>query len=420
MCTRVQAPHNGRMNAVWTWIRQHGGQLLMGLLALLLGAALWRWWVGPQVQTEAVQRRDLLQTVVASGRVETPHRVDIGAQITGTVARVPVVEGQAVKAGDVLIELVSTELQSAKRQAELAVVQAQGRLRQLNDLQGPVVQQTLRQAQANLDAARASGQRNQALFEQGFIGQAALDESRKALALADAQALAAQKQVASTQVGGAEHSLAVGAVAEAQANAEVVGAKARYAVVKAPVSGQLIGRTVEVGDVVQAGKVLMTLSPEGATQLVVQIDEKNLRLIALGQQALASADAYPQQKFKAQVAYINPGINAQTGAVEVKLDVQEPVHTLRQDMTVSVDMAVARKPQALAMQVGHVNDINGPAPWVWLRDAGHAVRRPVRLGLRGGAWVEVLAGLREGDAVIAMPGGGANTLREGQRVRAQP
>ncbi len=393
---------------------------MLGLLALLLGAALWRWWMGPQVQTEAVQRRDLLQTVVASGRVETPHRVDIGAQITGTVARVPVAEGQVVKAGDVLIELGSTELQSAKRQAELAVVQAQGRLRQLNDVQGPVVQQTLRQAQANLDAARASWQRNLALFEQGFIGQAALDESRKALALADAQALAAQKQVASTQVGGAEHSLAVGAVAEAQANAEVVGAKARYAVIKASVSGQLIGRSVEVGDVVQAGKVLMTLSPEGATQLVVQIDEKNLRLIALGQQALASADAYPQQKFKAQVAYINPGINAQTGSVEVKLDVLEPVHTLRQDMTVSVDMEVARKPQALALQVGHVNDLNGPSPWVWLRDAGHAVRRPVRLGLRGGAWVEVLDGLREGDTVIALPNGLPNALREGQRVRAQP
>jgi HlyD family secretion protein len=408
------------MNAVWTWVRQHGGQLLLGLMALLLGAALLRWWMGPQVQTEAVQRRDLLQTVVASGRVETPHRVDIGAQITGTVARVPVADGQAVKAGDVLIELVSTELQSAKRQAELAVLQAQGRLRQLNDLQGPVVQQTLRQAQASLDTARASWQRNLALFEQGFIGQAALDESRKALALADAQVLSAQKQVASTQAGGAEYTLAVGAVAEAQANAEVLSAKARYAVIKAPVSGQLIGRNVEVGDVVQAGKVLMTLSPEGATQLVVQIDEKNLRLIALGQQALASADAYPQQKFKAQVAYINPGINAQTGAVEVKLDVPESVQTLRQDMTVSVDMEVARKPQALALQLSQVNDINGPAPWVWLLDAGHAVRRPVRLGLRGGAWVEVLDGLREGDAVIAMPNTLTNALHEGQRVRAQP
>ncbi|WP_158270664.1 efflux RND transporter periplasmic adaptor subunit [Limnohabitans sp. Bal53] len=406
------------MNVVWTWIRPRIAQLFWGLLFLFLGAAALRWWVGPLVQTEAVQRRDLLQTVVASGRVETPHRVDMGAQITGTVARVPVAEGQSVKAGDVLIELVSTELESAQRQAEQAVMQAKGRLRQLTDLQGPVAQQMLRQAQAGLDAARASGQRSLALFEQGFIGQAALDESRKALTLAEAQVLAAQKQVASTQTGGAEHSLAVGAVAEAQANAEGVRAKARYAVIQAPVSGQLIGRSVEVGDVVQAGKVLMTLSPEGATQLVVQIDEKNLRLIALGQQALASADAYPQQKFKAQVAYINPGINAQTGAVEVKLDVTEPQPNLRQDMTVSVDLVVARKAQVLALQVGHVNDINGAAPWVWLRDACHAVRRPLRLGLRGGAWVEVLDGLREGDAVILVPEGLSNALRQGQRVRA--
>ena len=404
-----------RMNAVWTWIRQHGVKLLWGVLALFLGAAILRWWVGPQLQTEAVLRRDVLQTVVASGRVETPHRVNIGAQITGTVARVPVTEGQTVKAGDVLVELVGTELQSARRQAQQAVVQAQNRLRQMNELQGPVLQQTLRQAQASLDTAQASWQRNQALFEQGFIGQAALDESRKALALADAQVRAAQQQVTSTRAGGAEHSLALGAVAEAQANAETVNAKARYAVIQAPASGQLIGRNVEVGDVVQAGKVLMTLSPEGAMQLVVQIDEKNLRLMALGQQALASADAYPQQPFKAQVAYINPGINAQTGAVEIKLDVLEPQQTLKQDMTVSVDLVVARQAQVLALQVGLVNEISGASPWVWLVQAGHAVRRPVRLGLRGGAWVEVLEGLREGDAVITSP----IALREGQRVRVQ-
>jgi len=407
-----------RMNAVWIWIwtRQHGGKLLWGLLVVVLAVAWLRWWMGPLVQTEGVQRRDVLQTVVASGRVETPHRVNIGAQITGTVARVPVSEGQVVKVGDVLVELDGTELQSARRQAQQAVVQAQNRLRQMNELQGPVVQQTLRQAQASLEAAQASWQRNQALFEQGFIGQAALDESHKALALADAQVLAAQQQAMSTQAGGAEHSLALGAVAEARANAEMVNAKARYAVIQAPASGQLIGRNVEVGDVVQAGKVLMTLSPEGAMQLVVQIDEKNLRLMALGQQALASADAYPQQPFKAQVAYINPGINAQTGAVEIKLDVLEPQQNLKQDMTVSVDLVVARQPQLLALQVGRVNEISGASPWVWLVQAGHAVRRPVRLGLRGGAWVEVLEGLSEGDAVITSP----IALREGQRVRVQP
>ena len=406
----------GRMNAVWTWIRQHGVKLLWGLLVVVLAAASLRWWLGPQVQTEAVQRRDLLQTLVASGRVETPHRMNIGAQITGTVARVPVSEGQVVQAGDVLVELVGTELQSARRQAQQAVTQAQSRLRHLTELQAPVAQQSLRQAQASLGTARASGQRSLVLFEQGFIGQAALDESRKVWALADAQVLAAQEQVTSTQAGGAEHSLAVGAVTEAQANAEIVNAKARYAVIQAPASGQLIGRNVEVGDVVQAGKVLMTLSPQGAMQLVVQIDEKNLRLMALGQQALASADAYPQQPFKAQVAFINPGINAQTGAVEIKLDVLEPQQNLKQDMTVSVDLVVARKPQVLALQAGHVHDIGAASPWVWLLESGHAVHRPVRLGLRGGAWVEVLDGLREGDAVITSP----TALREGQRVRVQP
>jgi HlyD family secretion protein len=205
-------------------------------------------------------------------------------------------------------------------------------------------------------------------------------------------------------------------VLEAQANAETVNAKARYAVIQAPASGQLIGRNVEVGDVVQAGKVLMVLSPEGAMQLVVQIDEKNLRLMALGQQALASADAYPQQPFQAQVAYINPGINAQTGAVEIKLDVLEPQQNLKQDMTVSVDLVVARQPQVLALQVGLVNEISGASPWVWLVQAGRVVRRPVRLGLRSGAWVEVLEGLREGDAVVTSP----IALREGQRVRVQP
>jgi HlyD family secretion protein len=233
--------------------------------------------------------------------------------------------------------------------------------------------------------------------------------------MADAQVQAAQKQVRSTQAGGAEHSLALGAVAEAQANAQGLGAKARYAVIQAPVSGRLIGRSVEVGDVVQAGKVLMTLSPDGVMQLVVQIDEKNLSLMALGQQALASADAYPQQKFKCQVGYINPGINAQTGAVEVKLDVLEAQQTLKQDMTVSVDLVVARKPQVLAVPVGRVNDISGASPWVWRLEAGHAQRRLVQLGLRGGAWVEVLDGLREGDALITLP----TALREGQRVRTK-
>ncbi len=388
---------------------------LIGVLLVL--AVVARWWLGPQVVAETLQRRDLVQSVVASGRVETAHRVEVGAQITATVAYVPVAEGQTVKAGDVLIELESTEQRAIAQQAQIALAQAQTRLRQLNEVQMPVAEQALRQAQATLDNASSMWRRQQELFGQGFIGEAALDDSRKALALADAQRQSAQKQLDTLRAGGGEREFTAAAVVQARAGAEAASARAAYSVIRAPVAGTLIGRNVEPGDVVQAGKVLMTLSPDGPTQLVAEIDERNLRLLALGQPALASADAYPQQRFGAKLVYINPAINAQTGAVQVKLDVAAPPLALTQDMTVSVDIEVAQRHGALLLPVGALSDSAGPeaADGSVLRiEAGRAVRRTVRLGLRSGGWVEVLEGLSMGDRVVAAPA----AVAPGSRVRA--
>lgn len=398
---------------------RHRWKFLIALLGALLvaAAAAARWWVGPEVVAEALQRRDLVQSVVASGRVETAHRVELGAQITATVTRVPVAEGQMVKAGNVLVELESTESHAIARQAQIALAQAQIRLRQLSEVQTPVAEQSLRQAQANLDNASSMWRRQQALFGQGFIGEAALDDSRKALELADAQRQSAQKQLDALRTGGGEHAFTVAAVAQARAGVEAARARAAYAVIRAPVAGTLIGRNVEPGDVVQPGKVLMTLSPGGPTQLVAEIDERNLRLLALGQPAVASADAYPQQRFAARLAYINPAINAQTGAVQVKLDVAAPPMELTQDMTVSVDIEVAQRRGALLLPVGALSDSAGPEATdgsVLRIEGGRAVRRPVRLGLRSGGWAEVLEGLSVGDRVVAAPA----AVAPGSRVRA--
>jgi HlyD family secretion protein len=69
-------------------------------------------------------------------------------------------------------------------------------------------------------------------------------------------------------------------------------------VILAPADGVLIGRNVEPGDVVQPGKELMTLAPSGETQILVQVDEKNLAQLRLGQKAIASADAYPREQLQ--------------------------------------------------------------------------------------------------------------------------
>lgn len=373
-----------------------------------------RWWRGPEVLFDKVVRRDFVQSVVATGHVETPHRVDVGVQITGTVVRIPVIEGQNVKRGDILIELDPAELRASEQQAGIAVSQAQRRVRQLREVQTPVAEQALRQAQANLNNAQTILRRNENLFQKGFISAAALDDFRKAVELADAQVQSTGKQLATTQPNGSDYALAEGAVSEAGANAKAASARARYTVVKAAMDGTLIGRNVEVGDVVQAGKLLMTLSPVGITQLIVEIDEKNLRLLALGQNALVAADAYPQQRFTARLAYINPGVNAQTGAVSVKFDVPKPPAMLKQDMTVSVDTEVARRPNALLVPVSAVHDADGAAPWVLLEKNGHLERRPLQLGLRSGGFAEVIDGLSEGDLLFPA----TETLTAGARVRA--
>ncbi|MDR3369279.1 MAG: efflux RND transporter periplasmic adaptor subunit [Rhodoferax sp.] len=384
------------------------------LASVAITAGLVRWWNGPEVEVKTVIQRDFLQTVVASGHVETPHRADIGVQITGVVVRIPVAEGQTVKAGDLLVELDAVELQANERQAALAMVQAQDRLRQLREVQAPVAEQNLRQAQVTLENARSTLRRNQDLFVKNFISDAALDDSRKAVDLADAQMRSAQNQFDTAGTQGSDTALAQASVAQTHASLQAARARTGYAQVRSPRDGTLIARNVEVGDVVQPGKVLMTLSPTGQTQLIVDIDEKNLHFLALGQKALASADAFAQQRFSAELTYINPGVNAQTGAVQVKLDVSAPPVNLRQDMTVSVDIEVARHAQALLLASSAVRDADSAAPWVFLVKDGRAQRHPLRLGLRSGGWAEVLEGLRVGDKVID----GVAAFESGERVHA--
>ena len=397
-----------------TLIRQHPGKFAAAQLAIALVAVVAvRWWRGPEVAIDTVVRRDFVQSVVASGHVETPHRVTIGAQITGTVVRVPVTDGQSVKVGDLLVELESAELRAVQRQAELAVVQAQAQRRQVREVQAPIAEQALRQARANLATVRSTWQRNQDLFRQGFISAAALDQFRNAVELADAQVRTAQTQLDAAQPAGSDSLLAEAAVAQAMAGSDAARARAGYTGIRAPVAGTLIGRNVEAGDVVQPGRLLMTLSPVGRTQLVVAIDEKNLHLLALGQKALVSADAYPQQRFAAEVAYINPGVNALTGSVDVKLAVASPPAVLSQDMTVSIDIEVARHPAVLLLATGAVHDADAATPWVLRVEAGEATRRPIRLGLRSAGFVEVVEGLQAGDQVIPV----AAQLAAGDRLR---
>lgn len=398
--------------AQWRWY-------LLALIALLAAAAYWLapLLLGPILPAFAVTRSALVQTVVASGRVESPARVDIGSQITGQVMAVPVVEGQTVAAGEKLILLDDSDEKAATEQAKAAVSQAEARLRQIRELARPVAEQGLAQAAANLANVRKQYERTQELAAKGFTGKSQLDDAERNLRVATSQVETARLQVQSTRTDGTDFAIAQTNLQQARASLQAAQAKLDHATIIAPVAGTLISRSVERGDVVQPGKVLMVLSPAGRTQLVVQIDEKNLRYLSIGQSALAAADAYPGKKFPVNVAFINPGVNASRGSVEVKLDVPNPPDYLRQDMTVSVDIEVARLADALSLPPAAVHDASGSAPWVMLVIDGRAHKRGIKLGVRGDTRLEVVDGLADGDVVLPASG---RAVADGARVRAAP
>ena len=395
---------------------QKNGLQIAAVLALLLSAA-WgfqHWWRGSAVATLTIAQQDFVQTVVASGHVENPHRVNLGAQLSGTVKRVPVTEGQSVQAGQVLIELEDKELQAALRQAEFNVQQAQARVRQLNEVQLPMLDQSLRQSKVTQNTSQNALLRAQELFDKGFTGQAALDEAKRIAQVHQSQVLSFQEQLQSLQSGGSDLALSQAALSQAIAGAELARARHQYAQIKAPVAGVLISRNVEPGDAIQPGKILMVLSPEGSTELVVQIDEKHLSQLQIGQMAQASADAYSTQKFPAVLTYINPGIDPQRGSVAVKLKVSQAPDYLQQDMTVSVNIVVAKRSQAILVATEAVHDLE-KKPWVMQLVMGRALRKDVQLGLHGAEFSEVLAGLKPGDVVIRNTTG----ISENARVRSQ-
>ena len=113
---------------------------------------------------------------------------------------------------------------------------------------------------------------------------------------------------------GSDYAVAQSALDQAKATQRAAQARLDQLVIHAPVDGVLIARSVEPGNTVQPGKELMALAPAGETQIVVQMDERHLAEVAPGQRAIASADAFPGERFAAELAFINPGVDATRGS----------------------------------------------------------------------------------------------------------
>lgn len=357
---------------------------------------------------------DIQTSVVASGRVLPPARVDIGATITGRVEAVRVREGARVAAGDILLELEQRELKAAVAQAQAALQRSQARVSSVSTLALPTAQAAQQQAAANLAVAEREAVRARELLAKGFVSQSRVDDAERQLDVARSAMAGARAQSGAQAAGGAEAQQAQSQRVEAEAALQVAQARLAQAVIRAPAAGVVLERVVEPGDIAQPGRRMMTLALDGAARLIVQVDEKNLPLVKQGAVATAAADAFPNERFEAVVNYISPGIDASRGTVELRLDVPQPPALLKSDMTVAIDVPGPLLKQVLMLPAEAIRQLQTDAPWVLVERDGIAQRMAVKTGLQTQGRVVVSEGIKAGERVIL-----ARDIEAGTRVRGR-
>jgi HlyD family secretion protein len=374
--------------------------LWFGAAALLLaaGALLWREWRGPVVPVYRLEEHPLVQAVVATGRVVTPTRAQVGSEITAIVRERRVQEGDVVAQGDVLAALRADDLAARVREAEAS-------LEQLERAARPQAQAAVLEAEAQLAQAARESQRRRDLYERQLIARELVEQAEQAEIVARAGADTARVRLARLSLGEAD---------EAVLRERLAAARAELAKteIRAPVAGTVLSRNAEPGDIVQPGTVLFEIAAHGPIEVLVPIDEKSFGPIALGQLARCVADAYPNEMFMARVTLIVPKVDPLRGTVDVRLTVDAVPAFLRQDMTVSVNIETARRDLALTVPNDAVITERDGSNAVLALRAGRVERVPIELGLEGLTMSEVTSGLAAGDIVLAAP-----SVAAGRRAR---
>jgi HlyD family secretion protein len=407
------------------WKRPLPWLVLLVLLALAAGAALWQrrgsGSAAPLYVTEPVVRGTLNVTVSADGTLQPTRSVNIGSELSGTVARVLVDVNDRVKKGQVMVELDTAKLRDQIARSRAALAASEAKVAQ--------VVATLKEAQGNLarleEVQRLSGGKVPA--------QSELDTARATLERARADETSARASVT-----------------EVRAQLSTDETNLAKASIRAPIDGVVLSRTVEPGNAVAASLQAVTLLTiaEDLNRLLleVNVDETDVGLVRQGQNASFTVGAYLNRRYPATVTRVAYGSTKTDNVVTytTRLEVDNQDLTLRPGMTATATIqtsqrqpsllvpntalrftpALAAAAQASGVTGGSTGNIvsklmprppaamgrrpaatgatgNAAARQIWVLRGSQAVALPVSVGASDGRRTEVSGpGLAEGDAVI--------------------
>jgi len=378
---------------------------LLWIVPLVVALGVGGWWAfrrteGPRVDAITPVRQPMVQTIVTSGRVVQRRQSKLGAMIPGTVAEVGVEDGDRVEAEALLVRLADEDALANLAEAEASVSEAEARLARVQGVGRRIAEQALRLATIEARQAEIEFQRQQALAGTGAVSELSFERARRDRDQARSRRVSASLEVAAAAPKGSDVAVSAAALSRAQARLTAAQVAVEQTRIRAPLPGVVLKRHVEPGEVVQPGDAIVTFAGDGPLQVRIQPDESNLALLRLGQHALVSSEAFPEQRLGASISRIAPSVDPVRGTVEVDLDIDDETD-LRPDMTMTVEIEVGRTSSALVVPSWAIRDLGSDRPWVMIAKEGEARRRDVELGLEGDDVVEVVSGLSTDDRVLS-------------------
>ena len=386
----------------------------------------------------AVTRGSIRQEVSATGRVVADLDVEIKCKASGEVVTLPYDVGDAVRKGDLLVELDPVDEERAVKQTEVALSVSQSRLAQAR-LNLTIAENDLaterRRAEAVLHAeharardAEARAERMKRLVADGLTSREEYDSAATLAteAVADLESARIRMAELDTEKLALELKRQDVALAEAQVESDRIAlstVRQRLADTKvhAPIDGVVTRRDVQSGQIISSGisnvgggTTVLVLSDFSRMFVVASVDESDIGQVSEGQSAEITADAFPGALFSGTVVRIAPtGVNVSNVVTfEVKIEVMgDNKSLLKPEMTANVDIIVAHMDNALLVPAEAVEGRRHGRMVVVVRDDGTTEERPVEVGITDGFQTEITSGLAEGETVRVAEGGGESRWR---------
>ncbi|MBP2664219.1 MAG: mdtA 3 [Firmicutes bacterium] len=319
------------------------------------------------VKVAAAGYVDTVPSLTFNGSIEGATAATVSAKIAGRIEQVLVEEGQAVKAGDSLVKLEAVELANSARQAGDAV----------------------KKAEINYELALNDYNRYQRLFDKGAISEQQLDNVRAKLKTAEAD------------------------VSSATANNSSAKQQYGYGIISAPVDGVVANKNATIGQVVSPGAALMVVQDIDQVYAVINVEQKELGSVKVGQQANITVDTYPDTVFTGIVEVVNPEAGSGSRMFRTKIKIDNVSSHLKPGMFAKValatgnSVAVQTVPQAAVVQKQGLY-------YVFTVENNKAVRRQIEIGEVTGNAIVVKSGLQPGEQVIVTS---TNRIKDGDAVR---